>query len=90
MKKETLFSYLIDGVMVEVSPLSMPLYYPMLNDWFYIGAAQAIAEYLCYPYDVIAPRVMRLPIMFNYDFCELEHVEMLCEEYGLECQHPSG
>ncbi len=85
MREEILFSYKIEDAEIEVSALGMPLCYPMINEWFYIGAAQAIAEYLCYPYEVIAPRVARLPIFFQYDAAELKDIEMLCEDYIADC-----
>ncbi len=85
MRDEILFSYKIEDAEVEVTPLGMPLRFPMISDMFYEGAAQAIAEYLCYPYEVIAPRSARLPIFFQYNFEEIKDIEMLCDEHIADC-----
>lgn len=85
MRKDFLFSYMIDCVKVEVCSLDFPEKSSFVNNEFYRGLTEAIAEYLYYPSEIIAPRAQSFKVKFVYDNKKLEDVILVAEEYIAEC-----
>ena len=66
MQREKLLSYMIDCTEIAVCQGTMTE--KTADDESFIkGYIGAIAEYLCYPYEIIAPRVKNVPVVFVCD-----------------------
>ena len=75
LKNDLLFQYRINSQKVKIYR-SEPK--PVENDSFHKGVVMAIADYLFYPYEVIAPRIETLNISFVYD--DIDAAEDVIEE----------
>ena len=64
MLRNKLFSYDIESVKVDVYHCDFQEKSSLINKEFYNGVIEAIAEYLFYPVEIIAPRIC----LFSVDF----------------------
>lgn len=80
-----LFTYMIDSIKVSVYKHEIQEESSFINKEFFCGVKDAIAKYLYYPYEVIAPRITEIPIEFVYDQTEIEDVVLLAPECVAEC-----
>ena len=85
MRDNFIFTYMIDSIKVSVYKHEIQEESSFINKEFFCGVKDAIAKYLYYPYEVIAPRVTNIPIKFVYDQTEIEDVVLLVPEYITEC-----
>ncbi len=85
MSKNKLFSYDIEDVNVNVYHCNFKEKSSSINKEFYNGVIAAIAEYLYFPVEIIAPRINLFSVEFEYDKDELKDIIMLAEEYIAEC-----
>jgi len=79
MRNDFLFSYMIDCAKVDVYHLVCSDKTSFENNDFYNGLVAAVAEYLCYPYGIIAPRAQSFSVKFDYDCKELKNSENILE-----------
>lgn len=85
MRENFMFTYNIEDAKVNVYHSDFKEKSSLINNEFYNGIVEAIAEYLFYPYDIIAPRVHLFSVEFEYDEDKLEDIILLAEEYIAEC-----
>ena len=61
------------------------------SEEFYVGIVKAIAEYLCYPYEIINSRIFSLPIEITCDKSAIDEIILLTDGTGYitECTKES-
>ena len=85
MTDNLLFTYNIDFLKVNVYHCDFHEKSSLTNKEFYNGIIAAIAEYLYYPIEVVAPRIQLFSVRLEYNKIELEDIAMLAETYIAEC-----
>lgn len=85
MTDNMLFTYNIDFLKVNVYHSEFQEKSSLINKEFYNGIIAAIAEYLYYPVEVVAPRIQLFSVRLEYDRRQLEDVAMVAETYIAEC-----
>ena len=85
MNNDFLFSYMIDSLKTEVYSLASDECTRVENNGFYLGLTRAVAQYLYYPYDIIAPRARAFKVQFVYDATEAEKIALRSKDYIAEC-----
>jgi len=85
MRDNFLFTYMVDSIKVSVYKHEIQEESSFINKEFFCGVKDAIAKYLYYPQEVIAPRITKIPIEFVYNQAEVDDVVFLVPEYIVEC-----
>ena len=95
MSRKYLFSYMIDDyekykidVFLTPERNGKSSFY---SEEFYVGIVKAIAEYLCYPYEIINSRIFSLPIEITCDKSAIDEIILLTDGTGYitECTKES-